>query len=166
MIRDYESTNISLNSIRNINDWLPDWSGWLKPSRKDAPEIPADLEVEQSGVCFVDGPRRAGLPVVPAARSRRRAGVCRLPRCAAAAAHLPPPGSAFRSGSAAEDAHRLARVCTVRRSASCTWRPASSINQQPPVGIVQCYGVSAFAPTLEEACAQSRCAAWRRSKPR
>ncbi len=28
-------------------------------------------------------------------------------------------------------------------------------NQQPPVGIVQCYGVSAFATTLEEACAQS-----------
>ncbi len=26
---------------------------------------------------------------------------------------------------------------------------------QPPVGIVQCYGVSAFAPTLEEACAHS-----------
>ena len=26
---------------------------------------------------------------------------------------------------------------------------------QPPVGIVQCYGVSAFAPTLEEACTQS-----------
>lgn len=28
-------------------------------------------------------------------------------------------------------------------------------HQQPPVGIVQCYGVSAFAPTLEEACARS-----------
>ncbi len=28
-------------------------------------------------------------------------------------------------------------------------------HQQSPVGIVQCYGVAAFAPTLEEACAQS-----------
>ena len=41
--------------IRNIGDWLPGWSARLKPGLRDAPEIPSDLEVEQSGVCFVEG---------------------------------------------------------------------------------------------------------------
>ncbi len=63
------SSNHFLNSIRNIGDWLPGWSGWLKPGRNDAPVIPADLEVEQSGVCFIKWARRVGLPVVPAAGS-------------------------------------------------------------------------------------------------
>lgn len=44
-----------LQHICKISDWLPGWASWLKPSHADVLEIPSDLEVEQSGVCFIDG---------------------------------------------------------------------------------------------------------------
>ncbi len=44
-----------LQHICRISDWLPGWTSWLRPRHADALEIPADLEAEQSGVCFIDG---------------------------------------------------------------------------------------------------------------
>src|SRR5512136_819792 len=43
-----------IQHICKISDWLPGSSGWLKPRPPDVIDIPADLEVEQSGVRFVD----------------------------------------------------------------------------------------------------------------
>jgi hypothetical protein len=41
--------------VRNIRDWLPRMPEWLSPHRAKPPVIPDDLEVERSGVSFVDG---------------------------------------------------------------------------------------------------------------
>lgn len=49
------NSNHLFQHIRDIGDWLPGWASWLKPNQRNMPEIPADLEVEQSGVCFVTG---------------------------------------------------------------------------------------------------------------
>jgi hypothetical protein len=47
-----------LQNISKICDWLPGLTNWLKPSQADALVLPADLEVERSGVCFIDGQDR------------------------------------------------------------------------------------------------------------
>ncbi len=44
-----------LQHLCKIGDWLPGYSDWIKPRQASLLEIPADLEVEQSGVCFVAG---------------------------------------------------------------------------------------------------------------
>jgi hypothetical protein len=44
-----------LQHLYKIGDWLPSWSGVLKPRQTEFLDIPTDLEVEPSGVCFVDG---------------------------------------------------------------------------------------------------------------
>src|SRR3990172_579789 len=41
--------------VLNIRDLLPRMPDWLLPQRTKLPVIPNDLEVERSGVCFVEG---------------------------------------------------------------------------------------------------------------
>lgn len=144
-----------LHHLCKISDWLPGSSGLQKPKQSDALEIPTDLEVEQSGVCFVDeqgeldylwyrlredegGQEYAGYRVV------RLLQLTFLPL------------------EARSDPGLLQKMRTVLRGlygskVSFLYLTAGIFqNHQSPVGIVQCYGVSAFTPTLEEACAQSR----------
>src|SRR5512136_661362 len=148
------STNHFLDSIRNIGDWLPGWLGWLKPEQSDAPVIPADLAVEQSGVCFVEG--RDELDYLWYRLREREGGreyagyrVVRLLQLS------------FLPLEARADPGLLQKMRTVLRGlygsqVSFLYLAAGIFNhQQSPVGIVQCYGVAAFAPTLDEACSQS-----------
>ena len=144
-----------LQHICNIGDWLPGWSSWLKPRRVDALEIPADLEVEQSGVCFIDGHDELDYlwyRLSEAEGGREYVGyrVVRLLQLT------------FLPLEARSDPGLLQKMRTVLRGlygskVSFLYLAAGIFdNQQSPVGIVQCYGVSAFAPTIEEACAKSR----------
>ncbi len=144
-----------LQHISAIGDWLPGWSDWLNPRQADVLTIPADLEVEQSGVCFVDGHDELDYlwyRLREAEGGREYAGyrVVRLLQLT------------FLPLEARSDPGLLQKMRTVLRglygsNVSFLYLTAGIFQNQPsPVGIVQCYGVSEFASTLEEACAQSR----------
>lgn len=144
-----------LQHICNIGDWLPGWTSWLKPKHADALEIPADLEVEQSGVCFIDGQDELDylwyrLREVEGGREYTGYRVVRLLQLT------------FLPLEACSDPGLLQKMRTVLRGlygskVSFLYLSAGIFqNHQSPFGIVQCNGVSAFASTLEEACAQSR----------
>jgi hypothetical protein len=144
-----------LQNISKICDWLPGLTNWLKPSQADALVLPADLEVERSGVCFVDGQDQLDYlwyRLSEAEGGREYVGyrVVRLLQLTL----LPLE--------ARSDPGLLQKMRTVLRGlygskVSFLYLTAGIFqNQESPVGIVQCYGVSAFATTLEEACAQSR----------
>jgi hypothetical protein len=141
--------------IFKISGWLPGWTSWSKHRQVDALDIPADLEVEQSGVCFIDGQDELDYlwyRLREAEGGREYAGyrVVRLLQLTL----LPLE--------ARSDPGFLQNMRTVLRGlygskVSFLYLTADIFqNHQSPVGIVQCYGVSAFAPTLEEASAQSR----------
>ncbi len=141
--------------IRKVGDWLPGWAGWLKPGQADLLEIPADLEVEQSGVCFVDGQDELDYlwyRLRETENNREYTGyrIVRLLQLT------------FLPLEARSDPGLLQKMRTVLRglygSKVTFLYLAAGIfdNRQPPIGIVQCYGVSAFASTRDEACAQSR----------
>ena len=149
------NNNQFFHSIHNIGEWLPGWASWLKPRRIEIPEIPADLEVEQSGVCFLEGQDELDYlwyRLRETENNREYAGyrVVRLMQLT------------FLPLEARSDPGLLQKMRTVLRGlygskVSFLYLAAGIFdNHQPPVGIVQCYGVSAFASTLEEACAQSR----------
>lgn len=140
--------------VRNIRDWMPHMPEWLSPRRAKPPVIPDDLEVERSGVSFVDG--RDELNYLWYRLREREGGreyagyrVVRLLQLS----FLPLESRA--------DPGLLQKMRTVLRGlygsqVSFLYLAAGIFNhQQSPVGIVQCYGVAAFAPTLEEACSQS-----------
>lgn len=118
-------------------------------------EFPTDLEVEQSGVCFVDSKDELDYlwyQLREAEGCREYVGyrVVRLLQLT------------FLPLEARSDPGLLQKMRTVLRGlygskVSFLYLTAGIFqNQQSPMGIVQCYGVSAFAPTLEETCAQSR----------
>ena len=143
-----------LHSIRKVSDWLPNWSGWVQPHRNGRPAIPADLEVEKSGVCFIDGRDELDylwyrLREVEGGREYAGFRVVRLLQLT------------FLPLEARSDPGLLQKMRTVLRGlygsqVSFLYLAAGIFNnQQTPVGIIQCYGVSAFAATLEEACARS-----------
>jgi len=144
-----------LQHTRTISDWLPGYSGWLKSRQADALDIPADLEVEQSGVCFVDGQDELDylwyrLREAEGGRDYTGYRVVRLLQLT------------FLPLEARSDPGLLQKMRTVLRglygsrvSFLCLTVGIFQ-NHESPVGIVQCYGVSVFASTLEEACAQSR----------
>ena len=140
--------------VQNIRDWLPRMPEWLSPQRTGAPAIPDDLEVERSGVCFVDG--RDELDYLWYRLREREGGreyagyrVVRLLQLS------------FLPLELRADPGLLQKMRTVLRGlygsqVSFLYLAAGIFNhQQAPVGIVQCYGVAAFAPTLEEAVAKS-----------
>src|SRR4030042_1286679 len=144
-----------LQHICNIGDWLPGWTSWLRPRPAGALESPSDLEVEQSGVCFIDGHDELDYlwyRLSEAEGGREYVGyrVVRLLQLT------------FLPLEARSDPGLLQKMRTVLRGlygskVSFLYLAAGIFdNQQSPVGIVQCYGVSAFAPTIEEACAKSR----------
>ena len=141
-----------LNHIRNVNDLIPPW---LQPQRKRARVIPHDLEVEKSGVSFVD--RRDEMDYlwfrlreIEANQEYSGYRVVRLLQLR------------FLPLEARSDPGLLQKMRTVLRGlygsqVSFLYLTAGIFdNNQPPIGIVQCYGVSAFAPTLDEACARSQ----------
>jgi hypothetical protein len=144
-----------LQHLYKIGDWLPSWSGVLKPRQTEFLDIPTDLEVEPSGVCFVDGQDELDYlwyRLREAEGLKEYAGyrVVRLLQLT------------FLPFEARSDPGLLQKMRTVLRGlygsrVSFLYLTAGIFHyHQSPVGIVQCYGVSAFAPTLEEACAQSR----------
>jgi hypothetical protein len=144
-----------LQHLCKISDWLPGLAGWIKPRPADALDIPTDLEVEQSGVCFVDGQDELDylwyrLREDEADQEYAGYRVVRLLQLT------------FLPFEARSDPGLLQKMRTVLRGlygskVSLLYLTAGIFqNHQSPVGIVQCYGVSAFSPTLEEACAQSR----------
>lgn len=117
--------------------------------------MPTDLEVEQSWVCFVDGQDELDYlwyRLLEAEGGQEYAGfqVIRLLQLT------------FLPLEARSDPGLLQKMRTVLRGlygskVSFLYLAAGVFqNHQSPVGIVQCYGVSAFALTLEEASAQSR----------
>ena len=124
------------------------------PASEQRAAIPADLEVEQSGVCFIDGRDELDylwyrLREVEGGREYAGFRVVRLLQLT------------FLPLEARSDPGLLQKMRTVLRGlygsqVSFLYLAAGIFNnQQPPVGIIQCYGVSAFAATLEEACARS-----------
>jgi hypothetical protein len=137
--------------IRNVNELAPAWL----TSRQRRPDLaPQDLEVEQSGVCFVDGKDEMDylyyrLREVEAGREYAGYRVVRLLQLR------------FLPLEARSDPGLLQKMRTVLRGlygsdVSFLYLGAGIFNNQaPPVGIVQCYGVSAFAPTLDDACERS-----------
>src|SRR3990172_5593489 len=140
--------------VRNIRDWLPRMPEWLLPQCTKPPVIPNDLEVDRSGVSFVEG--RDELDYLWYRLREREGGreyagyrVVRLLQLS------------FLPLEARADPGLLQKMRTVLRGlygsrVSFLYLAAGIFNhQQPPVGIVQCYGVAAFASTLEEACSQS-----------
>ena len=140
--------------VFNIRDWLFRRPGWFSPQRAKPPVIPDDLEVERSGVSFVDGQDKLDYlwyQLREREGGREYAGfrVVRLLQLS------------FLPLEARADPGLLQKMRTVLRGlygsqVSFLYLAAGIFNhQQPPVGIVQCYGVAAFASTLEEACAQS-----------
>lgn len=140
--------------ILNIRDWLPRLPEWVVPQRSGATAIPDDLEVERSGVCFVEGKDELDYlwyQLREREGGREYAGyrVVRLLQLS------------FLPLEARADPGLLQKMRTVLRGlygsqVSFLYLAAGIFNhQQPPVGIVQCYGVAAFATTIEEACAQS-----------
>src|SRR4030042_2300223 len=144
-----------LQHICNIGDWLPGWTSWLRPRPAGALESPSDLEVEQSGVCFIDGHDELDYlwyRLSEAEGGREYVGyrVVRLLQLT------------FLPLEARSDPGLLHKRRTFLRGlygskVSFLYLAAGIFdNQQSPVGIVQCYGVSTFPPTIEEACAQSR----------
>ena len=143
-----------LSNIRNAHDWLPGWAGRIGTRQKNSPSVPDDLVVERSGVCFVDG--RDELDYLWYQLSEREGGfeyagyrVVRLLQLS------------FLPLEARGDPGLLQKMRTVLRGlygsqVNFLYLAAGIFNhQQAPVGIVQCYGVSAFANTLEEARALS-----------
>ena len=143
------------HSIRKISDWLPSWSGWIRPPRNGTPAIPADLEVEKSGVCFVEGQDELDylwyrLREIEGGREYAGFRVVRLLQLS------------FLPLEARSDPGLLQKMRTVLRGlygsqVSFLYLAAGIFNHhQAPVGIIQCYGVSAFAETLDEACARSK----------
>jgi hypothetical protein len=141
-------------NIRNAHDWLPGWADRLLPPRKSPPPPPNDLEVERSGVCFVDG--RDEMDYLWYRLREREGGreyagyrVVRLLQLN------------FLPLEARTDPGLLQKMRTVLRGlygsqVSFLYLAAGIFDhQQPPVGIVQCYGVSAFAASMEDACAGS-----------
>ncbi|MFZ2098007.1 MAG: hypothetical protein WAV05_15345 [Anaerolineales bacterium] len=142
-----------LQHICEISDWLPGWTGWLKPRHADALEIPTDLEVEQSGVCFIDGQDELDylwyrLREVEGGQEYTGYRVVRLLQLT------------FLPLEARSDPGLLQKMRTVLcglygSKVSFLYLTAGIFqNYQSPVGIVQYYGVSSFAPILDEACAQ------------
>ena len=140
--------------VFNIRDWLFRRPGAFSPQRVKPPVIPDDLEVERSGVSFVDGQDKLDYlwyQLREREGGREYAGyrVVRLLQLS------------FLPLEARADPGLLQKMRTVLRGlygsqVSFLYLAAGIFNhQQPPVGIVQCYGVAAFASTLEEACAQS-----------
>jgi hypothetical protein len=144
-----------LQQISKINDWLPGWARWLKPGQADTMDIPADLEVEQSGVCFVDGQDELDYLWyrLREAEGGRDYAIYRVVRLLQLT---------FLPLEARSDPGLLQKMRTVLRGlygskVSFLYLTAGIFqNHESPVGIVQCYGVSAFATTQEEASAQSR----------
>lgn len=145
-----------LQHICDIREWLPGWEGWLKPRQADALEIPSDLEVEQSGLCFVDGQDEMDylwyrLREVEGGREYAGYRIVRLLQLT------------FLPLEARSDPGLLQKMRTILRGlygsiVSFLYLTAGIFqNHQSPVWIVQCNGVSAFTLTLEEASAQSRC---------
>lgn len=143
-----------LSNIRNAQDWLPGWAGRIGTRQKNSPSVPDDLVVERSGVCFVDG--RDELDYLWYQLSEREGGfeyagyrVVRLLQLS------------FLPLEARGDPGLLQKMRTVLRGlygsqVNFLYLAAGIFDhQQAPVGIVQCYGVSAFANTLEEARALS-----------
>ena len=141
--------------ILKINDILPPWMGGLKHKAKSAPVIPSDLTVEQSGVSFVAGQDELDylwyrLREVEDGREYAGWRVVRLLQLT------------FLPLEVRSDPGLLQKMRTVLRGlygsqVSFLYLAAGMFHHQAaPAGIVQCYGVSAFAPTLEEACAQSQ----------
>ena len=139
-----------LSNIRNAQDWLPGWAGRIGTRQKNSPSVPDDLVVERSGVCFVDG--RDELDYLWYQLSEREGGfeyagyrVVRLLQLS------------FLPLEARGDPGLLQKMRTVLRGlygsqVNFLYLAAGIFDhQQAPVGIVQCYGVSAFANTLEEA---------------
>ncbi|MFZ2096995.1 MAG: hypothetical protein WAV05_10190 [Anaerolineales bacterium] len=144
-----------LQHLCKIGDWLPGWADWLKPRQANALEFPTDLEVEQSGVCFIKGQDEMDylwyrLREVEGEREYAGYRVVRLLQLT------------FLPLEARSDPGLLQKMRIVLRElygskVSFLYLTAGIFhNHQSPVGIVQCYGVSAFAPRLEEACAQSK----------
>jgi len=144
-----------LQHISKIGDWLPGWAGWLTQKKAAILEIPTDLEVEHSGVCFID--RQDELDYLwyrlRESEARQEYAGYRVVRLLQLT---------FLPLEARSDPGLLQKMRTVLRGlygskVSFLYLTAGIFqNHQSPVGIVQCYGVSGFAPTLEEACAQSR----------
>ncbi len=144
-----------LQHISKISDWLPGCAGWLTQKKTATLEIPTNLEVEQSGVCFVEGQDELDYlwyRLREAEGGQEYAGyrVVRLLQLT------------FLPLEARSDPGLLQKMRTVLRGlyglkVSFLYLTAGIFqNHQSPVGIVQYYGVSAFAPALEEASAQSR----------
>jgi hypothetical protein len=139
-----------LSNIRSAYEWLPGWAGRIGSLRKSSPPVPDDLVVERSGVCFVDG--QDELDYLWYQLCEREGGaeyagyrVVRLLQLS------------FLPLEARGDPGLLQKMRTVLRGlygsqVNFLYLAAGIFDhQQPPVGIVQCYGVSAFATTLEEA---------------
>ena len=148
------NTGQFLSNIRSAHDWLPGWAERIGARRKSPPPIPNDLVVERSGVCFVDG--QDELDYLWYQLREREGGaeyagyrVVRLLQLS------------FLPLEARTDPGLLQKMRTVLRGlygsqVNFLYLAAGIFNhQQPPVGIVQCYGISAFANTLEEACSLS-----------
>jgi hypothetical protein len=138
--------------IKKIDSWLP---GWLTTGRRYVPEIPADLVVQKSGVCFLDGKDELDYlwyQLREAEGSQEYTGfrVVRFLQLT------------FLPVEARSDPGLLQKMRTVLRGlygskVSFLYLAAGIFDHhQPPVGIVQCYGVSAFGSTLEEARVRSQ----------
>ena len=143
-----------LQHIRNIGDSLPGWTGWLKP-RNEIPQksLPA-LRWSSQGCAFAKGRTSWTTCGTGCARSKMAentpvtasCGCCSSPFCHWRRVPI-------------QDCCKMRTVLRGLYGSKVSFLYLTAgifQNHQSPFGIVQCYGVSAFASTLEEACAQSR----------
>lgn len=140
-------------NIRSAHEWLPNWANRIRRDANHRSGTPKDLEVERSGVSFVDGKDELDhlwyqLQEWEGGTKYSGYRVVRLLQLS------------FLPLEARTDPGLLQKMRTVLRGlygseVSFLYLAAGIFKNQPPIGIVQCYGVSAFADTLEEACSLS-----------